>query len=156
MQQAMKVDQRAWVGQSEIIPKEPDLFGIKGDSKHPVTVPLMNFGKTPALEVINDLNGGVFDKNHVLALGDISYHHTYPSRYEAVIYPAQKRVQLGDIEFVGDDTGAEIRSGAKIAYVWGFATYKDVFGARHRTEWCYFWRENYHLFDSCSIYNNAN
>jgi hypothetical protein len=140
----MKADQRAWVGPVEL--------GQSDFSFPSLAIPLKNFGKTPALGVKNDVNGISLPKGRALALQDIQYQKQVEGPVQSVIYPGQQRDQVLDLEAPEDEVKA-INAGDRILYLWGYATYEDVYGIKHDMHWCQFWHARLKRFDSCRIYN---
>jgi hypothetical protein len=146
MQDAPKLDQRAWIGPVDIIHENADFF-------REFTVPLANFGKTPALRMSTDLFGDSFPSNRTLAVKDITYRLPESSNGPFVVYPGQRHNVVAHFEY-SPEKAAAIISGKEDAYIWGYANYFDIFGVEHHTKWCRRWRPTLKVFESCLIYNS--
>jgi hypothetical protein len=124
-----RADQRAWVG-----------VVIAKTTGSPIPVTLLyhfkNHGKSPATDVV------ITDNAHV-------YGERFPSSpfYEkkmtspemdskATVFPGQENELDGTAYICQKDIG-KINAGTKWCYTYGIITYKDEFGIKHTTHFCF-------------------
>jgi hypothetical protein len=140
------MDQRAWVGVSRI-----PVINLAADSNAFIGVVIKNTGKTPAL------------KNRTKFVLDIHPSGTGPNiRYNTRTYDSVSVVQPGQEEIlpVGTHTyitkrrAEALKVGSIEAYVYGKILYVDIFGACHRTMFCFSVQPG-EFPTPCATYNDA-
>ncbi len=131
---ASRVDQRAWVGIGQLIPR-PDVFKV-GKPAH-VNVGITVKGKTPARDIetytyIDPAPDGSPPPFSYGARGHV---------FLGVLFPDNERFVVLPISAVGEDvlSAATLQSlikGDVFLYVHGQIFYKDIFGRDHWTTFC--------------------
>lgn len=142
MRKAMRVDQRAWIS----IPF-PNSFPLNGTSI-PVVTQIINSGKTPAKGLLVDVIASVFTKEERPAVGDFSIGHPHERLHApGVVFPRDPvpvnisagtyLAEGGEKATVPDDAlRQDIAGGKRFILFFGRATYHDVFGVEHYTQFC--------------------
>jgi hypothetical protein len=142
MRRAMRVDQRAWVS----IPF-PSSFPLNGTTI-PVITQIINSGKTPAKGLLVDVFASIFTKDDKPAVGDFSVGHPHERLHApGVVFPRDPvpvnisvgtyLPEGGERATVPDDAlRQDIANGTRYILFFGRATYSDVFGVEHYTQFC--------------------
>jgi hypothetical protein len=154
MDQAMKVDQRAWVGPMIVqhmhaIPET----GVR------VQLTLSNSGRTPAFISRIQKNSQFMDGNLTELPPDAALKEDFSGR--AVVFPNQPGIGV-DIpapDYGVDDMNA-IRDKKKTLNFYGMVEYSDIFGKGHFTKFCYHYVVTwgplpFEGFVSCKKYNDT-
>jgi hypothetical protein len=138
----MRVDQRAWIS----IPF-PNSFPLNGTSI-PIVIQIINSGKTPAKGLVVDIIASVFDKSDKPTVGDFSIGHPHERLHApGVIFPHDPvpvnisvgtyLPEGGEKPTVPDDAlRQDMAGGERYILFYGRATYHDVFGIQHFTQFC--------------------
>jgi hypothetical protein len=149
------LDQRAWLGPSEILPpafnEKGKLVFLKEGEQASFSCLIINSGKTPAKHVIQRAS-----------YISIPLKEAFVPRYPGtpsnvgVIQPNQKmRMQTPNTERVTTSIINGITTGTFRLYVFGSVTYEDVFGNAHHTTYCLYLFKDLTNFVPCSTYNDA-
>lgn len=155
-----RLDQRAWVGVSEISSAPYVENGIKvfakTGEKIKAEVVIKNTGKTPAFKVKN-----IISLHYVKAGDKISVDKSGLEELEN----SNRIMQPGSVGYLetpelgGFPNQADIQNLADkkyFVYVTTFITYEDVFNQSHFTEHCAVLMPNLSSFGLCKTNNNAN
>jgi hypothetical protein len=147
-----RTDERAWVGIAGMKPDQPNQFPYSTT----FTWLYKNYGKTPATEVVTTDNAHVYGEHfpdHPL------YESKIPSpefNSRVTLFPGQQN-GLDGSSYVCQQHIDEIKGGGKWCYTYGIITYKDEFGVKHTTHFCY--RHGINPLgrssDLCDTYNDA-
>jgi len=139
---ALRVDQRAWV--SIPFPKSFPLDGIS----IPIAIQIVNSGKTPAKGVLVDVFASVVSKDDKPTVGDFSIGHPHERLHApGVIFPNDPvpvNISVGTYLAEGGEKATvpdealrqDIAGGRRFILFFGRATYRDVFGIEHYTQFC--------------------
>ena len=138
--QALKVEQRAWVG----VPFPLDFPSNGGFI--PVVTQIKNTGKTPARHVEVDAIATILDKGQEPDLGNYEAGHPHDHLYFPVIFPDTSfPLKLAVVRYgpkssepiVPDDQlRKDIEDGKRLLIFHGRVTYDDVLGVSHWTQFC--------------------
>lgn len=151
-QEAMRLDQRAWVGVTEVGPPRP-----AEDDPGYVTIPItiVNTGKTPARNTFVRYNGKVSLEDHFSVPRYIS-----PLRSIGVIQPGMKAYDNITVKgVIAKPMPRMLRQFSTDInlYFFGEVVYDDIFGQHHSTRFCA--RYPYDSFSGqpnfCDTYNEA-
>jgi len=178
---ALKVDQRAWVGLDKPMIAEKINFpgprftwsGTDGvihqpDTPNPLIhtgVSLNNFGKTPAFDVIvsvfssgeemlENISNAQCESAEKASRGEGPHNYKWPTAGKT-IFPGQPTFEPKDVP------GGDIPK----LFIVGCIAYRDAFNERHRTRFCYRTPQivitdpvmkDGDAFRQCNIYNDAN
>jgi len=153
-----RLDKRAWVGLNKFASPSLDDGGtkkyIKEGSRPVFRVFITNFGKTPARNMQNLIDGRALLKgapfepdyrlegtvsNSVLSPGAEGIMDTNPPPHPLTA----KQVEA-------------FTTGEQVLYVYGKITYDDIFDVKHETTFCGYLASDLASFITCSTYNNAN
>lgn len=149
----MRLDQRAWVGITEIDIKDPIAVG-----KPFVWVGYIeNSGKTPALAIRMLFR-------YRTALGTnyprFTYGATTHRRSAIIVLQPSSKISIGGHATSSDPnlTAAQInalRTGLTRMYIFGEISYEDIFGVRHTTRVCAWVDPDLQNTHPCAAYNDA-
>ncbi|MGB2606200.1 MAG: hypothetical protein WBC78_21515 [Candidatus Sulfotelmatobacter sp.] len=154
MDQAMKVDQRAWVGPMNV----RHMHTTPGTAVR-VQLALTNIGKTPAFVSSIQKNSLFIDGDLMELPRDSALERDFSGR--AVIFPGQAGMGI-DIpapDYSDADLNA-IRNHRKTLNFYGTVEYGDIFGKQHFTKFCYHYVVTwgpvpFEGLTSCKAYNDA-
>jgi hypothetical protein len=163
-QDSFALDQRAWVGPERVVHS-------KISDRHPsFGMVLRNTGKTPAIDFKSGIMVSLFQKGQFKVAYPESTHECttkrqplsarYKSNAErfsissATVFPQQEFTPLS--EPIGDLPHAkQLRTGDPILYIYGWASYQDVFGQEHCTHFCSYLTTDLENARACDTYNDA-
>jgi hypothetical protein len=161
-----RIDERAWMGPETV--KHSKL----SDDNVSIGMVLQNTGKTPAL----DYRDGIL----VLPFGkDQPFRPIYPTgskecateheplsartgdeihivRSVSTVFPQQRKTPLFRVKRGLLPPLEKLQTGDPILYIFGWASYKDVFGDSHCTHFCAFLSTDLDNALTCESYNDAN
>jgi hypothetical protein len=146
--ETFRLDQRAWVAPIEVITPI-----LKVGASPTFGFLISNTGKTPALRHRNIVVYRVLPKEQKFVadypnIKSSSTSAILPGARMGISVPSERIVTQADIE--------ELRTGAKILYVYGQLFYDDVFKQSHYTRFCVYLHTDLSSFQSCDTYNDAN
>jgi len=157
-QEQSRLDQRAWVGATEMNPpsfKDGDItvYIKEGEKNTSFGVNIVNSGKTPARKVKNKQKITAYPAN-------AKFIPFYPPINEremsvSVIQPGMKSILyfgLFDDPLTKEQINS-FREGENILYIYGEITYEDVFGKKHRTTFCSYLDKTLSKTFQCQTYN---
>ena len=126
-----RADQRAWIG---VVIAKTDTRGLP----FPITLVyhFKNHGKSPATDVVTTDNAHVYGEQFP---STPFYEKTMPSpevNSKATVFPGQENELFGTANICQKDID-DINAGTKWCYTYGIITYKDEFGTKHTTHFCY-------------------
>jgi len=157
----MRIDQRAW-----IVVRQKDSVTIALNEAPSTTLKIENTGKTPAVPVVGDpyveivpngnsphFDASVMHRQHTYGmLAPNGSTEVLVSRLNNAVAPKSEDLPLTNAEYADLDNG-----NAWIA-VYGKVGYRDVFGTKHWTAFC-FWSHVKRVGDysaaSCARYNEV-
>lgn len=151
-------DQRAWVGQIEILPAWRDEANnplyIKEGSKLWADVIILNSGKSPALNVKSRMRIMAFPANHDF----VPDYRDLRGNSIGVLQPQMKLIakSLPSYRSVNDSDITSLKNRTMILYLYGEIQYEDIFRTSHKTTYCYVLAPNLNSFVLHSEYNSAN
>jgi hypothetical protein len=149
-------DQRAWVGQTDILPPVFTDGGkavyFKDGERTRFTVFIVNSGKSPAKNVAQSTSYRTLGSK-------IKFSPRYPGESDnrGVIQPGL-RLALNPPE-TNRATRQMIEtyaSGENVLYLYGRITYDDIFDRPHQTTFCVYLLRDLANFTDCTTYNDAN
>jgi hypothetical protein len=158
-QEQFRRDQRAWVGDIDNTPP-PFTDGIRkvfikeGEGLPPISIIIMNSGKTPARKIKGKQIRNFFPANRPFTPDDVppprqSISVLQPGATARITYqPKDKPLDQEIINL--------LRNGDLIYYIYGEITYEDVFGKAHKTTYCKFIDKDLSSLINCNTYNDAN
>lgn len=147
---ASHLDQRAWVAMVNV-----SLNAVEVGKSVTGSVTWSNSGKTFAKKVQTPVNG-TFVENRILNESELMKHLTrVPPRSVGVLAPnAQYKTLINTPNQVNDVDKGRI-AGGWYTYIWGEATYSNVFGQHHKTTFCSVRQGVTDEFLQCPFYNDA-
>lgn len=108
----------------------------KGEASYlQFSVPFINNGNTPAVEMAFYCNARVFD--HELTGADDLRDFDSNRKYSVYLAPRGETNCYTDIFIPASDIRRAEQSGSSPLYIYGWATYKDVFGVLHKLKFLY-------------------
>lgn len=151
--EAMRLDQRAWLGASDYTYSIAESGPI--DSSASVT----NTGKTPALNILCKTSGTTKVKGYVLRDSDIVYPSEMPIVKEGTLFPNQHFPLKANATAMNSEKQKiwfdNVQSGDWIQYFFGEVRYKDAFGRDHWTHFCTQFVPGTKSGTPCPIYNET-
>jgi hypothetical protein len=149
---ATRIENRAWVGAISATPPQIEI------GKAPqMGVVITNTGSTPALDVAARLtmapgyNGTPPDFVHVGSSNGATsvvlqpgMTMTFPVSSGIFVTPEQHAMLTG------------VATKTAVYYMFGTIRYRDVFGADHSTDFCFFLQRDLKTVSGCPFYNSAN
>lgn len=155
-QNQMRVDQRAWVGVTDISIKNPIVAG----QKFVWMGQIENSGKSPAL------NTKILFYSHTALRGEPSsfiYPNipSDPEEYGTTVIEPSSKFHIGGYERPDDPVLTEVQvralqDGTTRMYIYGKIRYQDIFRVWHRTHVCAWVAPDLKETHPCSTYNDAN
>lgn len=144
---AMELDQRAWLGIASVVPLQLE---------HPqIGIRLQNFGKTPALHIVERAqwkvvsSGDVFDPS-------VLVEQTKPVSALRVLAPGIPANIGQQLDAPNLQQTADIASGKSVFYIFGSMTYEDIFQHEHFLHFCLKFNPGMHgAFTGEDPYNDA-
>lgn len=133
----MRVDQRAWVGFSEI-----ESYVLEDGKPFAITIPLKNTGKTPAIKASAGL-APTIDKTGNRPDGDTVLARWMGTPGVVLLLPGQNQEMHTGLHLQSADGGLpegtldKLKSQEMTIWVFGKVTYADIFGFQHWTRYCY-------------------
>ena len=156
-QEALRNDQRAWVGMMEMTPafnENGKPLYIKDGSKAVFGVVLANSGKSPALNVRCIMTAKIYPSN--IEFVPI-YDKLLVPQSVTVLQPGA-RVSIttppSDSEVTESIIGA-IKNRSLVFYVYGQIAYEDTFHRSHKTTFCTYVDQELMYMNTCGHYNEA-
>ncbi|MBV9574477.1 MAG: hypothetical protein JOY93_10515 [Acidobacteriales bacterium] len=150
---AMRLDQRAWVGIEGHLPVENLRLG-----GHPrLGVKIVNSGKTPALHFI-ELIGANEQYTGAPFVADYSRHVPTAPRLSMSVIQPNSGLDAYTLPFNDAFTQAmidDLKVGRVMLRVYGKLSYEDVFHKRHHTTFCMFVNADLVNLAPCDTYNYA-
>jgi len=148
-QEAMRLEQRAWVFVSETRVSE-----LQAGKPLGIVVGLKNTGRTPAKNV------QIASCIEVLPKGQLPEPNLEKTQSRGIIPPnGTLFVTIGagrkNAEGVTDRGLQGIMSGELVVWVYGTATYEDIFENRQATMFCYMLQPDGKTFGAADMYNDA-
>jgi hypothetical protein len=151
-QEAMRLDQRAWVGvgSPSFVIKETD--PLKAETR------VVILGKSPAIDIVSQMGLKAFPSAHVFRLDDIIldpkkiYNGT---AFPASTFPIREKGDDPISDFEKMVEGSILKRTATL-YFFGEITYQDIFKVSHWTHFCYVVIDD--VPDDafpCAIYNDS-
>lgn len=147
-QEAMRQDQRAWVGLMQIT-------GLPEVGKpYEASALFSNSGKTPAAKFTHQARSIVLPKGtqfvadyNAKQLGEQSFITLFPNQFfhDDIKASNGQNVAQSDLDL--------INSGTIVVYVFGRSCYDDVFGKHHWQRFCDLYDPAGKTYLSCSVYN---
>ena len=159
-QDALRLDQRAWVGAIEVenpsLTDESRLVYLKEGFPLKFGV-VTNTGKTPAVKASTIINWRIMPPNLEFS-PDYGQGTPSPALSLTVIQP-QMRLTISPGQDENRPTKqdiADLKSGERIFYLFGMINYSDIFDKPHSTKFCVRLMPSLDVFGSCKTYNEAN
>jgi hypothetical protein len=152
-----RVDQRAWVGATEMLPPPPAFtengkrLYLKEGQQSVFQFYLANSGKTPASSVL-------FRISYRTLPASVSFAPRYPTQptKAGVLQPGSKFiVESPATELATLTQIATYQTGTNILYFYGEIRYDDIFGLKHHTTFCVYMLRDLTGFSDCNTYNEA-
>jgi len=128
--QNMHVDQRAWISA-----KQPHIVAFSEGNPFQLTVPFLNTGKTPALNVEEAISWEVPDKSKTMSKPTKEMISALAFVFYGALGP-QDRAQM---QVVNNDVTkfySAVQSRQAFLYFYGEVRYGDIFGGKHSTTFC--------------------
>jgi hypothetical protein len=145
------LDERAWVGPNAVSP-----FEIKAGEYFPsITVNVKNSGKTPAINFISLTAYRAFERGQKFRA---IYDPVTATPSSTILQP---NMELGLAPTSNPDrkmTEAHMtamRNGDIVVYLFGKATYQDIFRQTHHFTFCMYVEKTLKTMASCNTYNSA-
>jgi hypothetical protein len=155
----MKNDERAWVAAVEIA-SPPEFPKIEIGNTAPTAKYLVNFGKTPGIQVIHKMEERIFcngfpddppyrippqgKKVYGPSAGPIWPNEKIQMQYEKLGHP------------ITEQEWNSFMSGDCLLFLYGTVNYCDVFGKAHYQHFCSVWYTGSpHNFMACTSYNDG-
>jgi hypothetical protein len=145
-------DQRAWIGIVTMKPDNPKEFPYSTTFTYVYT----NYGKSPANDVITTDNAYVYGEKFPASPFYQKQMPTPELNSKGPVFPGQKN-ELDGSAYICQLQIDEIRRGKTWCYTYGVITYKDEFGFKHTTHFCFRHGVNPlgHSTVLCDTYNDA-
>lgn len=149
----MKQDQRAWMGGGDYT------YSITDSGPISSTAMVLNFGKTPALDILHRITGTTKPNGYILTDSDIIYPVDLPTLKSGTLFPNQ-HIPLNAGGPPMDPEKQKIwfnnvARGDWIQYFFGDIRYKDIFGKDHWTHFCTQYVPVTKGGTPCAIYNDT-
>lgn len=147
-QDALHLDQRAWVGMThmELQPAQP----IAADTDVLFTAFITNSGKTPALIVKSKIHWKGIGPGGPLVAAPMSTPQGY-----VVLFPGTPlSVSTDPIRLTHDELEI-LKTGTIVFKVWGEITYQDISNRPHWTHFCAFLAKDLKNLSACDEYNET-
>lgn len=142
--EAMKLDQRAWVGALDASP----VGELEKGQATGVKITYVNTGKTPARDVRTHVDWKL-EETAIPAYDSDPGVNLEHSRI--LLLPSGKgSVARG----MSDEVAAAINSD-RPGYIFGTVWYDDIFGSHHWSQFCFRVRRGFREFDGCNTHNQS-
>jgi hypothetical protein len=134
MHHSLLLDQRAWMGFTEI---QPGILMV--GKPYTIRVQLKKFGKTPASDVASGLGVAILALNdkpqyeNIVGPWMAEHGFSLPGDSQELMVNALRRLTGG----MNQDDIENIQAGKSVVYVVGRASYRDIFNVTHETKYCF-------------------
>lgn len=152
-QDAMRLDQRAWLGAGDYT------YSITESGPIQSSASIGNTGKTPALNILCKTTGTTNVKGDILRDSDIVYPPELPILKQGTLFPNQRfPLNVGGTPM---DPGKQkiwfdnVQRGDWIQYFYGEVRYKDAFEREHWTHFCTQFVPSTKSGTPCPVYNET-
>ena len=125
---------RAYVG-----PGDRRLVGLEDEKDFVTVIEFKNFGQTPAHDVLIYADGFHWPKDEPIPTKNWLERELSEAPSAALIHPGESVFipVTGDGKRLPDWLRSAIKGGTEVFYIFGFISYRDVFGASQKTEFRY-------------------
>jgi hypothetical protein len=152
-QNAMRLEQRAWLGASDYT------YSIAVTDPVGSVAMVLNTGRTPAMDILCKITGTTKMKSDILRDSDIVYPAELPILKQGTLFPNQHfPLKAGGPPM---DQGKQkiwfenVHGGEWVQYFFGEVQYKDVFRMEHWTHFCTQFVPATKSGTPCPIYNDT-